>query len=869
MMKRCNILILLLTCFVFSLHAFVPHVKSGDLIEKYQVVDLYFKAKVEKSPYEVDFKACFTSPTGQEQLIPAFYVGDNKWCIRFSASQPGKWTYNTQSPIKSLNNKKGYLKVSEKSFKNNPGALCLHQKDSQKFARENGADFFMLGFECDFLFALDYHQEEETLTLDAMLDEVKKDCFNYMIMNVYGYDIKWEQDPAIAQFPQYIFGAKDDIFPFLGTNTNPDYSELNLEFFKKLDRVVLKLQERDILAHLMIYVWSKKVAWPELESVEGNRYFDYVIKRYGAFSNVVWDVSKEALGYNRVTKEFITERINRVRQLDSYKRLLTVHDYRYCSAHPDQVDFMIKQDWGLQFYSNMLHMNKTYKDKPSFNVEMGGYEQASWEVYPNGNYHDAETCLRRNYESVFAGAYPSHYWQGTSWNVIVYDWFKDSYKGYKPKFEYYRYMADFFKQYPFASLKPNPAFNSSGYCMSNPDGLYVFYLPKESRKAEMWKLKSLSQGGLTYQWFNTITGEYTEEVKVASWDQFKMPASPWFLNQDAIFVLKTTPKKEVVKPRLVITTDINIDKGDPDDRQSLAHLFLYADEFDIEAIIIDRPNAQGVEAAQMVVDAYREDYFTEAYNFRQYHFPHPDTLASKIMTNEEAKRKGVIKQLASESTHPLYVTVWGNLNVVRQALDTNPELVDKLRILTIGTELKSPFDTENCGERNWNDVDGDREKLYNDPRFANIWLIENNWGYNGMFTGERPLQFMEQIYPYGALGRHITECTATKEWAQYFRIGDTPTVMYFINNTSLDNPLEYNLGGFFVKPFPKERPNYYIDGAQSTSWDYSNPIQSWPDAKKEVEARSQEMTMRRDEMYDLFMSKLKKLYHQSTLVGAQ
>jgi len=44
-------------------------------------------------------------------------------------------------------------------------------------------------------------------------------------------------------------------------------------------------------------------------------------------------------------------------------------------------------------------------------------------------------------------------------------------------------------------------------------------------------------------------------------------------------------KSQEAKPRVFVFTDINIDKGDPDDRQSLVHLLWYADELQIEGIV--------------------------------------------------------------------------------------------------------------------------------------------------------------------------------------------------------------------------------------------------------------------------------------------
>ena len=882
MKKVISLFICIGLLFSLVMTASVPEFKGGKniKIDKYEVVDLIYTMREKPdAPFEVDFYADFTSPKGDVKRVYGFYNGDSRFVLRFSASVAGEWTYITGCEKESLAKKKGRITVSDSSYKNSKGTVLVDSDNRQRFIRENGDDFFMLGFECDFLYALNYHNSDSTPELDQMLEQVKKLKFNYMIMNVYGYNIKWEQPEVIQKdFSKYVFGAKEDIFPFLGSNSNPDYSSLNIEFFEKLDRIMMKLHDRDIVSHLMIYVWSKMVAWPELDSVEGNRYFDYVVKRYSAFPNLVWDISKEALGYKRVDENFLTERLERLRNLDPYDRLVSVHDYRYCAAHPEKVDFIIKQDWGWQFYAQMLHINRTYKDKPSFNIEMGGYEQAEWEVYANGNYVDAETCLRRNYESLFAGVYSAHYWQGTSWNVIVYDWFKPSYTGYKPKFEYYTYMADFFERYPFSKFKPNPSFNSSGYCLYDGDGTYLMYIPKESRKAEMWKMKALSTGSLSYRWFNTITGEYTPKVELASWEEFNMPAHPWFGENDAIFVLESTPKKAVNKPRLVVTTDINIDKGDPDDRQSLAHLFLYSNDVDIQAIIIDRPGAGGVEAAQMVVEAYRKDYNNETYNFRQQGYPHPDTLKNRIYTNTQAADLGLITKLADQSkgtqSDPLYVAAWGNVKALRTALEANPDLVSKLRVLSIATDRMSPYDTDTDSPssfiRNWNDMDGDRQAIFADSRFNELWWVENNWGYNGMFDDAMGVarDYMIELQKYGELGKHITDCTASKEWAQYFRIGDTPTIMYFIENKNLDNPLEYNLGGYFTKPFPESRPNYYIDAAPNSSWDYSDSISN-TSAKAELDARAKEMTLRRDVMYDLFRKRLNGLYLKLNLVGAQ
>ncbi|NJL30154.1 MAG: DUF4038 domain-containing protein, partial [Phycisphaerales bacterium] len=161
-------------------------------------------------------------------------------------------------------------------------------------------------------------------------------------MNVYAYDARWGERDKIDN--KYDF-SKPSYCLFGGTNENPDFSTLNFEFFNHLDRVIAHLNEQGIVAHLMMYVWNKQVNWPAPNSLEDNRYFDYIVKRYQAFPNIIWDVSKEALLYGRNDKEYINSRIDRVRRLDGHERLLTVHDYDYCSSFPNKVDFISIQDW--------------------------------------------------------------------------------------------------------------------------------------------------------------------------------------------------------------------------------------------------------------------------------------------------------------------------------------------------------------------------------------------------------------------------------------------------------------------------------------------------------------------------------------------
>lgn len=320
-------------------------------------------------------------------------------------------------------------------------------------------------------------------------------------------------------------------------------------------------------------------------------------------------------------------------------------------------------------------------------------------------------------------------------------------------------------------------------------------------------------------------------------------------------------KKRKELPRLIVTTDINIDSGDPDDRQSMIHLFFYANELDIRGIVIDRIDAGGIDATFQVLKCYEKDYNNPKYNFKALGYPSPEILKSKIFYSKEDAMKGIINE-ASLSQSPLYIAMWGQMDIVEKSLQKKPEIANNIRLLSIGTDLMAPTDTSVCGVKNWNNMGGTRDVIFNDSRFSKIWWVENNWGYNGMFTGVSPRKFLDEISNYGELGKHMKEVVKNHPWAQYFRAGDTPSIMYFINNNNLDDPTSNNLGGYFIKPFPENRPNYYVDSYPGSSWNYESPCLEWDKSKNELKLRAKEIEFRRNEMYTLFLKKLNELYKE-------
>lgn len=320
------------------------------------------------------------------------------------------------------------------------------------------------------------------------------------------------------------------------------------------------------------------------------------------------------------------------------------------------------------------------------------------------------------------------------------------------------------------------------------------------------------------------------------------------------------------RPRVFIFTDINIDQGDPDDRQSLLHLLWYADELQIEGIVPDRWNAQSVKACELALEAYTTDYF--AYAFAEKGYEAPGQLRKRVADDADEAAQ-LFRAAASDTTSPLYVLIWGSMETFGRIMREQPGDPGNTRLITIGTGLMLEEDMQHipagwerskpCLQLNWNGHG--RNAIYNNPLYNDLWWLEINWTYAGMFTGDQPAFMFDTLSAFGSMGMHLREVVKNQSWAQYFRVGDTPSVLYVIDpDHPLDDPEQSSWAGKYVKPFPMEKPGYYTDYCGSVEWNYHDPCTTWQNHQAVRDTAVKTLTDRRPEMYRALLEKLNQLY---------
>jgi hypothetical protein len=295
-------------------------------------------------------------------------------------------------------------------------------------------------------------------------------------------------------------------------------------------------------------------------------------------------------------------------------------------------------------------------------------------------------------------------------------------------------------------------------------------------------------------------------------------ASPWSRALAALTVALTSGVLSLASVGLAVATDggalagnrhrvlVSTDIGgtDPDDFQSMVHLLVYADAFDIEGLISSPYGPGRKEHILRVIDAYERDYP----NLRTYsdRYPAPDALRAIA---KQGAREGpgpagvgaptegsewIIRCARRDDPRPLFVLVWGGIDDLAQALHDAPEILPRLRVYFIGGPNKMwSVDAYNAIEED----------------HPGLWIIEANATYRGWFVGGNQAGewgnrafVAEHVAGRGALGDLFAA-----QLGGTIKMGDSPSVGYLLRGTPED-PSRPSWGGRFVRAWDGRKTRF-------------------------------------------------------------
>lgn len=260
------------------------------------------------------------------------------------------------------------------------------------------------------------------------------------------------------------------------------------------------------------------------------------------------------------------------------------------------------------------------------------------------------------------------------------------------------------------------------------------------------------------------------------------------------------------KPRILISSDIG--GTDPDDNQSMIHLLMYSDLFNIEGLVSTASYGPGSkEEILKMIDYYEKD-------FPQLSKAYPELLPASYLRSitkqgrtDESPLCGygkptegsewIIKCARKTSTQPLWILVWGCLEDVAQALHDAPDIAPKIRINWIGGPNKK------WGANGYN---------YVVTNFPDLWFIEDNSTYRGFIGSNKDNSFYQAPFWENCMKGHGTMGDNFKNYYKGIcRMGDTPTLLYLMGKGfNADEPDSPHWGGQFEKI--SESPKYIVTG---------------------------------------------------------
>jgi hypothetical protein len=481
-------------------------------VPRWQPHDFAFRSAAKhENPFAVSFSATVEGPGGVRFTTPGFHDGDGTWKVRVTPNAEGAWSLVTRSEDAELDGRRVTFTCVPNRDPKVHGGLQVDPEHPYHFRYEDGTRYYLMGYECDWLWALDFG--DPTLpTVNAFLDRVAAVGFNHVLLNAYAHDTRWREGKTGADDygppPRYAWG---------GTNDTPDHGRFNLAYWQHYDRVIEALSRRGMVAHVMIRVYNKAVNWPARGGVEDDRYFRWLIARYAAYPNVVWDFSKEA--HNERDLEYKQGRLRLLRQEDPYRRLITNHDDDAAfedGAYDTLVDFRSDQHH-REWHATILRQRQRHR-WPAVNVEFG-YEHGpgGLEDKTYGRAQSPEEVCRRAWEIAMAGGYGAYYYTYTAWDVIRPE-------HVPPGYAYFRRLREFFEGTRYWLLEPADELVSEGYCLAEAGKEYVVFL-NEARPFTL-KLEGLG-GPLAAEWYRSLTGERVRAGSLSNGSHAMAPPAAW------------------------------------------------------------------------------------------------------------------------------------------------------------------------------------------------------------------------------------------------------------------------------------------------------------------------------------------------------
>jgi len=248
---------------------------------------------------DTSVSATFTHTGGGTPVqVHGFHDGGTTWRVRFMPHLTGEWTYVTSSPDGQLNGRTGAISCVASA---NPGPL---RTDGFHFFHDDGTPFFWNG-DSEWFFLSHSFSQQQRLDAVAFLADKKVNNLLMIMVNDDTYDV----------------------YPWQGSSPGTvDYWRFNVSRLQQWEEIIAALKANVIMADLWFYSDDSSVFTSGIGAGTSKEdfYFNHMIDRFSAYSNVTWNLALEYSEYR--TSSWVASRAAYVKNRDPYDHLIAVHE---------------------------------------------------------------------------------------------------------------------------------------------------------------------------------------------------------------------------------------------------------------------------------------------------------------------------------------------------------------------------------------------------------------------------------------------------------------------------------------------------------------------------------------------------------------
>jgi hypothetical protein len=305
-----------------------------------------------------------------------------------------------------------------------------------------------------------------------------------------------------------------------------DYSRFNVSYWQKYERMLKYARDRDMIISLVLDMSDGKIH-PAAGSDDEHRYIRYAVARFGAFSNITWDLGDDLDSYRDETWTHETGML--LLGWDPYKHLETSHPTKI--IHQDRSSswfgFTSYQEWSRDQHRLMLESRKLQEKAgriiPQTNEEYGYEDHYPLWALPGSD--SADVLRRTAWEIAMAGGYQTAgetARRGTNiWPDLGGGWMNGRGDDTMTMFLGYGHMVDFFTSFDWWKTNPDDeTVNNGNYCLADPGKTYAVYLPHGGDITI-----HLKRGRYSAYWFGALSGEKIDLPQVEG-PEWTSPVAP-------------------------------------------------------------------------------------------------------------------------------------------------------------------------------------------------------------------------------------------------------------------------------------------------------------------------------------------------------